>query len=807
MFASKQDFKKQFKSKMKTMISKPLQEITRQDAYKILTKLMKENINQKLVKTNKKYIEEKTKQVYYFSIEYLPGKLLISNLINLQDFDVCRKGLKDLGFNLRELEAKEPEAGLGNGGLGRLAACFLDSLASMDYAGHGCGIRYNYGLFTQEIVDGHQVELPNLWLNDGYVWEIRRPDKAVEVKLGGEVNVEQNNGELKFCHKNYDKVKAVPYDVPVVGYNSNTVNTLRLWNAEVADDIPLSYKDDEDDRYRFLNYKRSVESIGEFLYPDDSSYEGQILRLKQQYFLCSAGLQSIFKTFEKYNLPYRDLKEKVALHVNDTHPALIIPEMMRILMDEKGLGWDEAREITAGTVSYTNHTLMSEALETWPVDMFKKLLPRIYMIVVEFNDRFCQKLWDKYPGDADKINQMAIINNDQIRMAPLAVVGSHSVNGVAPLHTKILKEKQMNLYYQIFPDKFNNKTNGITHRRWLLKSNRELTDLISNKIGKDWIEKPILLKQLLNYKDGSLKKKFEQIKAEKKRKLTDYIKKETGVEVNKNSIFDIHAKRIHGYKRQLLNILHVMYLYNDLKQNPARDFHPQTFIFTGKAAPGYYFAKRVIQLIHTVGEVINNDPSVNDKLKVVFLPDYSVSLAEKIIPAADVSEQISTASMEASGTGNMKFMMNGALTLGTMDGANIDIHNLVGEDNIFIFGLSSDEVLNYYEKDNYNSEVVYRNDRRIKQVVDQLIRPGVFVDSSNEFENIHASLLQDNDYYFVLKDFGDYVEAQNKVNQVYQNREDWLEKCIINIAYSGKFAADSTIKNYASDIWGIKQVN
>lgn len=806
MFASKEEFKEHFQEKMKAIVGKPEEEINNNDAYRVLSELIKEKINPGFVETNKRYVREKKKQAYYFSIEFLLGKLLISNLVNLRALKVCQEGLEDMGFDLEKLENEEPEAGLGNGGLGRLSACFLDSLASQDFPGHGCGIRYKYGLFNQKIVEGHQVELPNYWLNEGFIWEIRRPGKSVEVRFGGDVDVDRDGDDINVEHKNYEKVKAVPYDVPVVGFDTDTVNNLRLWDAEIPEDIPLQYDEGGDDRYRFLDHKRSVETIDEFLYPDDSSEQGKRLRLKQQYFLCSAGLQSIFRTFEKYDLPYTELPEKIAVHINDTHPALVIPEMMRILMDDKGLEWDEAWEITTSIVSYTNHTIMSEALERWPVEMFKNLLPRIYMIVVEINERFCRKLWELYPGEFERIAQMAIIAEDQVKMAPLAIVGGHSVNGVAPLHSKILKEKQMKQYYDVYPDKFNNKTNGITHRRWLLKANQELADLLTATLGEDWIYEPEKMEGLVNYKDDpAFREKVAEIKSKRKRELTDMIREETGVEVNADSIFDIHAKRFHGYKRQLMNILHVMYLYNTLKDNPDYDLYPRTFIFAGKAAPGYYMAKRVIKLINTVAGVVNNDDSIRDKIKVVFLENYSVSLAEKIIPAADVSEQISTASKEASGTGNMKFMMNGALTLGTMDGANIQIYDYVGEDNIFIFGMNSEEVHEYYQHGGYNPELIYQNDPRLTRVLDQLVEPGVFADKSNRFKNIHYSLLQGNDDYFVLKDFTDYADAQESVGQVYRDTGKWLKKCIVNIAHSGKFSSDSTIYKYATEIWNLQQ--
>ncbi|MFW6268560.1 MAG: glycogen/starch/alpha-glucan phosphorylase [Bacillota bacterium] len=808
MFENKEQFKKMFKEKVNTLTGKSIEEATNSDAYRVLGSLVKERANEKWAETNKQYRNQQVKQAYYFCIEFLIGRLLNNNLLNMGLLKVCDQGLQELGFDLGELEEEEPEAGLGNGGLGRLAACFLDSLASLKLPGHGCGIRYKYGLFKQKIIDGHQVELPDYWLNDGYIWEIRRPEKSVEVHFGGHVEtVTKEDGDIDFEHQDYEVVKAVPYDVPIIGYKSENVNTLRLWSAEIAEGMSERYIQSEKDRNKFLEYKRSVESISEFLYPDDYNYEGRLLRLKQQYFLCSAGLQSIFRTFEKYGLPYQEFPHKVALHVNDTHPSLLIPELMRILMDEKGLGWDQAWQITQQTISYTNHTLMSEALETWPIEMMKSLLPRIYMIINEINERFCQRLWDLYPGDFDRISDMAIIAEDKVKMAHLAIVGGHSVNGVAKLHTKIIKEQQMNNFYEVFPEKFNNKTNGITHRRWLIKCNPQLSELITETIGEEWIENPQEIEKIVKYReDNDFQKRIAEIKESNKTQLAEYIKEQTGIIINENSIFDVHAKRLHGYKRQLMNVLHIMHLYNKIKDNKNIDMVPRTFIFSAKAAAGYYFAKRVIKLINSVARVINNDQSINDLLKVVFLEDYSVSLAEKIIPAADISEQISTASKEASGTGNMKFMMNGALTIGTMDGANIEIHDLVGEDNIFIFGLSAEEVQNYYNHGGYSARNIYNEDPRLKRVLDQLVEPGVFAETPDEFNFIFQSLLNNNDEYFVLKDFDDYASTQKKVDQTYRDQTEWLKKCIINIAHSGNFSSDGTIAKYASDIWNIKPV-
>ena len=808
MFESKEEFKDIFREKMNSITGKSIEEATSGDAFKVLGSLIKEHANKKWAATNNYYKNNKIRQAYYFSIEFLIGRLLNNNLLNMGLMKVCEEGLAELGFSLDELEKKEPEAGLGNGGLGRLAACFLDSLASLQLPGHGCGIRYKYGLFKQKIIDGHQVELPDYWLNDGYIWEIRRPEKAVEVRFGGHVKqVEKEEGKIDFVHRDYEIVKAVPYDVPIIGYESDTVNTLRLWSAEIAEEMSERYIHNDKDRRNFLKYKRSVESISEFLYPDDYNYEGRLLRLKQQYFLCSAGLQSIFRTYSKLDLPWEKFADKVALHVNDTHPSLLIPELMRILMDEKGMSWEKSWEITRNCVSYTNHTLLAEALETWPVDMMRDLLPRIYMIIDEINERFCQQLWEQYPGDFDRISEMAIIGDEKVRMAHLAIVGGHSVNGVAKLHSKILKERQMKDFHQVFPGKFNNKTNGITHRRWLLKCNPRLAKLITEAIGEGWIEEPTRMENIIRFKDDSgFQEQVTAIKKANKAELAEYIKKETGVMVDKESIFDVHAKRLHGYKRQLMNILHIMHLYNNIISGEKDDLYPRTFIFSAKAAAGYHFAKRVIKLINSVASVINNDPAVDNLLKVVFLEDYSVSLAEKIIPATDVSEQISTASKEASGTGNMKFMMNGALTIGTMDGANIEIHDLVGEENIFIFGMTADEVQNHYNHGGYSARTLYNNDSRLKEVLDQLVKPGKFAETPDEFNHIFQSLLNQNDEYFVLKDFDSYARAQKQVDKCYKQRKEWVKKCIINIAYAGNFSSDGTIANYAEDIWDIEPV-
>lgn len=804
MFTDKEDFKRAFLEKLERMHGKSIDETTDMDKYLTLGTMIREYVAQNWIATNNRYKKEGKKQVYYFSMEFLLGRLLGNNLINLAFYNICRQSLQELGVNLPDLEIQEPDAGLGNGGLGRLAACFLDSLASLSLPGHGCGIRYKYGLFEQKIVEGYQVELPEYWLKDGNVWEIRKADRAVEVRFGGHVWLEEQDGRLFVHHENYESVMAVPYDLPIIGYDNKTINTLRLWSAEgVPQDscvLALSF----DCQQKFLEYKHSVESISQFLYPDDTNYEGRMLRLKQEYFLVSAGIQSIIRWYKRRNYPLEDFYKKNAFHINDTHPALAVPELMRILMDEEGLGWDEAFHITCRTISYTNHTTMSEALETWPVDLFSALLPRIYMIVEELNKRFCRQLEELYPGDPEKIRKMAIIADGRVKMSHLAIVGSHSVNGVAKIHTNILQKREMKNFYDIYPYKFNNKTNGITHRRWLLKANPRLAGLISDTIGTSWIKNPADLVWLEPYAaDASFQEKFYKIKQQNKVELASYIKEKCNITVDVNSIFDVHVKRIHAYKRQVLNLFHIIDLYNRLKDNPELAVYPRTFIFGGKAAPGYYLAKKIIKLINTVASVVNNDKAVNDRIKVVFLDNYRVSLAEKIIPAADLSEQISTASKEASGTGNMKFMMNGAVTLGTLDGANIEILEQVGYDNMFIFGLSPSEVLSYYSHGGYCSADICRGDPRVKMILDQ-IGEGFYVSGKGEFNAILESLIQYNDYFFVLKDFHSYVYAQERVGETFRDRSRWLKMSIINTAHSGKFSSDRTVSQYASEIWGLE---
>lgn len=806
MKISKEKFKKDYLNKLMTMHAKTFEDASLNDRYSALGSLIRDYAAPYWVKTNEKYAEKGEKQVYYFSIEFLLGKLLGNNLVNMGLEKTCEEVLQELGMTLPELKSAEPDAGLGNGGLGRLAACFLDSMASMAIPGHGCGIRYKYGLFEQKIIDGYQVELPDNWLREGNVWEIRKANKAVEVKFGGNVRVESDNGRLSFHHENYETVLAVPYDTPIIGYRNDTVNTLRLWSAESPEkDFDLS-SFSKGDYLKAVEHKYSVESISQVLYPDDSYEEGRKLRLKQQYFFVSAGLQSIMRSFKSGGSPITDFDEKVAIHINDTHPAIAVPELMRILIDEEGIDWDLAWKITTSTISYTNHTILSEALEKWPVEMFKSMLPRIYMIIEEINERFCRDLWNRYPGDWDRISQMAIIADGYVKMAHLAIVGSHSVNGVAKIHTEILKKQELADFYNFYPYKFNNKTNGITHRRWLLKSNPKLAALIRETIGDGWTRYPTELINILKYKDDpGFQQKISEIKQNNKQELAKIIMDKYSISVDTNSIFDVQIKRLHAYKRQLLNVFHIMDLYDRLRENPDLDIVPRTFIFGAKAAPGYQLAKQEIKLINTLADKVNNDRTIRNKIKVVFMEDYKVSLAEKIIPAADVSEQISTTTKEASGTGNMKLMMNGAITVATLDGANIEIRDVVGDDNIIIFGMNEREVLDYYRSGTYSAIELYNSDSRIKKVVDQLIN-GFFPVSSIEFMSIYNHLLMYNDEYFVLKDFDSYLKAHDRVDKLYRERDKWLGMSITNIAHSGVFSSDRTISEYATGIWGVRNV-
>lgn len=803
MHLSVATFQKDLREEIKQCMGIELEEAGTSTIYLALGNLVRKYTTENWISTNRRYKKTQEKQVYYFSMEFLLGRLLESNLMNLGILEVCREGLKGLGADLDEISALEKDPGLGNGGLGRLAACFLDSMASLDIAGHGCGIRYKYGFFQQRIVEGYQMELPDDWLKTGLVWEVKKPDKAVEVRFGGRVEEEWTQKGLKTRHEGYDTVLAVPYDIPVAGYNNDTVNTLRLWSAEPMQgefDFELFNRGHH---MEAMGPKNGAEVISQVLYPDDQFEQGRLLRLKQQYFLVAAGLQSIIRTFKKKCIDIGYLDEYITIQINDTHPTLVIPELMRILMDEEGLSWDDAWGITTRTIAYTNHTIMPEALEKWPVDLFKKLLPRIFRIIEEINERFCRELWNRYEGDWDRISRMAIVADGYIKMAHLAVVGSKSVNGVAKIHTEILKKQVMSDFYYYFPYKFNNKTNGITHRRWLMMANPKLSNLITEGIGLGWTRNPEDLIQLKKYaRDGSFLKELDRIKTENKQRLIKDVLESQGIAMNPDSIFDVHVKRIHAYKRQVLNIMNIINLYNRLK-NGENSICPRTFIFGGKAAPGYRLAKQTIKLINSVAEIINNDPVSKDVLKVVFIEDYRVSKAQIIIPAADVSQQISTTTKEASGTGNMKFMMNGAITIGTMDGANVEMAEAMGKENMVIFGLSEDQVMNYYIKGGYNSMEMYERDDRIGKIITQM-QDGTFSSYTDEFDSIIHSLLGENDQYFVLKDFDSYVEAQERMDKLFKDKTLQLEKSLMNIAASGIFSSDRAIDEYATGIWDVQ---
>jgi starch phosphorylase len=789
MLANKEWFKAAFVERLQMLYGKCLEEASLHDRYIALGTLIRDQIGQHWVNTNRQYGEKGEKQVYYFSIEFLLGRLLDSYLRSLGVREIWMEALGELGIDYADLQRQEHDIGLGNGGLGRLAACFLDSMAALGLPGHGCGIRYKYGLFEQKIISGEQVEQPDNWLIDGNIWEYRKIDKAVKLKFGDSPGT----------------VLAVPYDIPIAGFGNNTVNTLRLWSAEAVENSFDFTAFNQGNYLKSVEYKYSVEAISQILYPDDTHYEGRMLRLKQQYFFVSAGLQSIVRYVKKHHGSVVHLAEKVAIHINDTHPALAIPELMRILMDEEGLGWDDAWQITTGAISYTNHTVMPEALEKWSIDIFQRLLPRIYEIVHEINERFCRDLWHYYPGEWDRIAAMAITADGNVKMAHLAVVGSHSVNGVSAIHTEILKTGIMRLFYQFAPYKFNNKTNGITHRRWLLQANPQLARLIAETIGPIWIDHPTDLNRLRLYaQDEAFQQELAEVKREKKQVLADFVKEHYNIEIDVGSIFDIHVKRIHLYKRQLLNVLRIMELYNRLKENPDLDVVARTFIFSGKAAPGYLIAKKTIKLINTLAAVINNDVSIKNKIKVVFIENYGVSLAELIIPAADVSEQISTAGMEASGTGNMKFMMNGAVTVGTMDGANVEIRGVVGDDNILIFGLKADEVLSICQAGRYDPRAIYGSDERVRKTVDQLI-DGTLPVAPGEFRPIYDNLVYRGEF-FELQDFNSYLEAQSKVDLLFRDNRTWRRMMANNIAGSGVFSTDRTVMEYAIDIWHIRPV-
>ena len=808
----KEAFKKSVKDNVKFLYRKTIEEATQEQIFQAVSYSVKDVIIDNWLATQKAYDEQDPKIVYYMSMEFLMGRALGNNLINLCAYGEVKEALEELGFDLNCIEDQEPDPALGNGGLGRLAACFLDSLATLNYAAYGCGIRYHYGMFKQKIQNGYQIEVPDNWLKNGYPFELRRPEYAKEVHFGGYVRVEYDpeKGGNKFIHEGYQAVKAIPYDMPITGYDNDVVNTLRIWDAEPIVDFELDSFDKGD-------YKKAVEqenlarNIVEVLYPNDNHYAGKELRLKQQYFFVSASLQAAIAKYKKKHDDIHKLYEKVTFQMNDTHPTVAVAELMRILMDEEGLGWDEAWEVTRKSVAYTNHTIMSEALEKWPIELFSRLLPRVYQIIEEINRRFILEIQAKYPGNYEKIKKMAIIYDGQVKMAHLAIAAGYSVNGVARLHTEILKNQELKDFYEMMPEKFNNKTNGITQRRFLLHANPLLADWITEHIGADWITDLPQLKKLAVYADDEKAlQEFMNIKFKNKERLAKYILEHNGVEVDPHSIFDVQVKRLHEYKRQLLNILHVIYLYNQIKMHPEMEFYPRTFIFGAKASAGYATAKKIIKLINSVADVVNNDASINGKIKVVFIENYRVSNAEWIFAAADVSEQISTASKEASGTGNMKFMLNGAPTLGTMDGANVEIVEEVGAENAFIFGLSSDEVINYENNGGYDPNVIYNTDEEIRQVLMQLIN-GTFSNDTELFRDLYDSLLNTKntdraDRYFILADFRSYADAQKRVEAAYRDEKGWAKKALLNTACSGKFTSDRTIQEYVDDIWHLDKV-
>lgn len=799
---NKEKFKLEFRNQMDFLYKQTIEEANSEQLLNTLVTVLKCKIDN----IWKESRLDKEKEVYYFCIEFLLGRQLESNLLNLGILEDIKLILKEMDINLEDLINAEVDPALGNGGLGRLAACFLDSMASLNISGHGYGIRYEYGLFEQKIVNGHQVEVPDNWLKEeSYIWETVRPNKASIVKFGGKVDLVEKNGKIKAIHKNYIPVMALPYDIPIIGYKNEYINTLRLFKSDVPrkdfEPILKESKNSYGSYHDALQYRYYADEISQVLYPNDSNDAGKILRLKQEYFLVSAGIQDIFRKYKKDNGDIRKIYDKISIHINDTHPSLCVPELMRLLMDEEELGWDEAWDITQRVISYTNHTIMAEAMEKWNIQMIKELLPRIYMIIEEINKRYICKLNNKYGNDHEKISKMAVIYADNVNMANLSIIGSHSVNGVAKLHTEILKKEVLKDFYEDEPFKFNNKTNGIAHRRWLILSNPRLSKLINELIGESWQRNTIELKNLEKYQnDDSVLQELELIKQENKKNLSKIINQKNEININENSIFDVQIKRLHAYKRQLMNALHILHMYHELLDNPNLNIEPRTFIFGAKAAPGYYFAKCVIKLINELAQKINNDTRVKDKLKVVFLENYGVSLAEKIIPATNVSEQISTTTKEASGTGNMKFMMNGAITIATLDGANIEIHDQIGDKNMVLFGLKANQVLEYSKFGGYSSADLYSNNFYIKRVVDDLVN-GFIPNIVEEGREIYNSLITYNDEFFVLRDFENYVEAQKKINDLYIDKNHWNKMSLINIANSGIFSSDRTIKEYANEIW------
>ena len=810
----KEAFKKEVEQNVKQLFRKTVDEVSQQELYQAVSYVVKDAIIDDWIATQKQYEKDDPKIVYYMSMEFLLGRALGNNLINMTAYKEVKEALEEMGLNLNELEDQEPDPALGNGGLGRLAACFLDSLASLGYAAYGCGIRYRYGMFKQKIKDGYQEEKPDNWLKNGNPFELRRPEYAKEVRFGGNIRVEYDDktGDIRFKQENYESVLAVPYDYPIVGYDNHIVNTLRIWDAEPIVDFQLD-SFDRGDYHKAVEQQNLAKTIVEVLYPNDNHYAGKELRLKQQYFFVSASLQAALAKYKKHHDDIHKLPEKMTIQMNDTHPTVAVAELMRLLLDEEGLGWDEAWEITTKTCAYTNHTIMAEALEKWPIDLFSRLLPRVYQIIQEIDRRFVSKIREMYPGNEEKVAKMQILRDGQVKMAHLAIVAGYSVNGVARLHTEILKKQELRDFYEMMPQKFNNKTHGITQRRFLMHGNPLLADWVTDKLGtKDWITDLSLMSGLKKWVDDEeALKEFMSIKYENKVRLAKYIKEHNGIEVDPRSIFDVQVKRLHEYKRQFLNILHVMYLYNEIKEHPEISFYPRTFIFGAKASAGYIRAKQIIKLINSVADVVNNDRSINGKLKVVFIEDYRVSNAEIIFAAADVSEQISTASKEASGTGNMKFMLNGAPTLGTMDGANVEIVEEVGAENAFIFGLSSDEVINYENNGGYNPMDIYNSDADIRRVVNQLV-DGTYSQGDKEmYRDLYNSLLTAQggskaDTYFILKDFRSYADTQKKVEEAYRDKDRWAKMALLNTASCGKFSSDRTIQEYVDDIWHLDKV-
>ena len=810
---NKKEFQETVKNNVRRLYRRTIEEATEQQLFQAVAYAVKDDIMDNWIATQEQYKKDDPKTVYYMSMEFLMGRALGNCMINLTSYKEIREALDEMGININVIEDQEPDAALGNGGLGRLAACFLDSLACLGYSAYGCGIRYKYGMFKQKIENGYQVETPDNWLKDGNPFEVRRDEYAKEVRFGGHIRVEKDpkTGRDMFIQENYESVLAIPYDMPIVGYNNNIVNTLRIWDAKAITEFHLD-KFDRGEYQKAIEQENLAKTIVEVLYPNDNHYAGKELRLKQQYFFISASLQELIAKYKRDHDDIKKLHEKVTIQMNDTHPTVSVAELMRLLMDEEGLTWDEAWEVTTKTCAYTNHTIMAEALEKWPIDLFSRLLPRVYQIVEEINRRFVADIRAKYPNNEEKVRKMAILYDGQVKMAHLAIAAGYSVNGVAALHTEILKKQELKDFYEMMPEKFNNKTNGITQRRFLLHGNPLLADWVTEHIGDGWITNlPEMAKLKPLADDPQARAEFMEIKFQNKVRLAEYIKKHNGVDVNPYSIFDVQVKRLHEYKRQLLNILHVMYLYNQLKDNPCMDFYPRTFIFGAKAAAGYARAKQTIKLINSVADVVNNDPSIDGKIKVVFIEDYRVSNAEWIFAAADVSEQISTASKEASGTGNMKFMLNGAPTLGTMDGANVEIVEEVGMDNAFIFGLSSDEVINYENNGGYNPVDIYFNDWDIKRVVDQLM-DGTYAHGNREqYRDLYNSLVNTYssdraDTYFILKDFRSYAEAQKRVEEAYRDKDRWSRMALLQTASCGKFTSDRTIQQYVDEIWKLDKV-